>query len=97
MPTTTSPQLGTVQTAPGNLGRNTYTGPAWWNLDFSVVKNTNLTRDKGRLQLRADFFNILNHATFATPNSALGDPVFGLSTTTASSEQQIQFGARVMF
>ena len=97
VPTSTSPQLGTVQTAPGNLGRNTYTGPTWWNLDFSVVKNTNLTRDKGRLQLRADFFNIFNHATFATPNSALGDPVFGLSTTTASSERQIQFGARVMF
>ncbi len=97
IPTTTSAQLGTVQTGPGNLGRNTYTGPAWWNLDFSLVKNTNLTRDTGRLQLRADFFNMLNHATFATPNSALGNPVFGLSTTTASSERQIQFGARVMF
>jgi Carboxypeptidase regulatory-like domain/TonB dependent receptor len=97
VPTTTSAQLGTVQTGPGNLGRNTYTGPAWWNTDFSLVKNTDLTRETGRLQLRADFFNIFNHATFATPNSALGNPTFGLSTTTASSERQIQFGARLMF
>ena len=97
VPTTTNAQLGTVQTGPGNLGRNTYTGPAWWNMDFSLVKNTDLTRETGRLQLRADFFNIFNHATFATPNSALGNPTFGLSTTTASSERQIQFGARLMF
>jgi len=97
VPTTTNPTLGTVQTAPGNLGRNTYVGPSWWNLDFSLVKNTTVTRDRGQLQLRADFFNIFNHATFATPNSQLGNSIFGLSTATASSERQIQFGARLMF
>jgi hypothetical protein len=98
VPTTTSPKLGTVQTGPGNLGRNTYTGPSWWNLDFSLVKDTDLEVARGtKLQLRADFFNIFNHATFATPNSQLSTPVFGLSTATASPERQIQFGARIMF
>jgi Carboxypeptidase regulatory-like domain/TonB dependent receptor len=97
VPTGTNPTLGTVQTGPGNLGRNTYVGPGWWNLDFSLVKNTAVIRDRGQLQLRADFFNIFNHTTFATPNSALDTPVFGYSTATASSERQIQFGARLMF
>jgi len=37
--TTTIAGVWTVQTAPGNLGRNTYTGPGWWNMDFSVLKD----------------------------------------------------------
>ncbi len=97
IPTTTNATLGTVQTGPGNLGRNTYTGPSWWNLDFSLVKNTKLIGDIGNLQLRADFFNIFNHTTFSTPNSALDNPVFGFSTSTAYNERQIQLGARFMF
>jgi hypothetical protein len=96
IPTTTSPTLGTVQTIPGNLGRNTYTGPSWWNLDFSLIKNTYLTRGM-KLQLRAEFFNIFNHSTFNTPNSEITDSAFGLSTVTASTERQIQFGARMSF
>ena len=97
IPTTNSAVLGQVQTTPGNLGRNTYVGPSWWNFDFSLVKNTNLIREAGVLQLRADFFNVFNHATFFTPNSVLQNPNFGLSTSTASNERQIQFGARLMF
>lgn len=97
VPTTTNALVGTVQTAPGNLGRNTYTGPSWWNMDYSLVKNTSLGSEWGKLQLRADFFNIFNHPTFGTPNSALQTGVFGLSTNTATSERQIQLGARVMF
>jgi hypothetical protein len=96
VPITTNAALGTVQTAPGNLGRNTYTGPSWWNLDFSLVKDTPIAREM-KLQLRAEFFNIFNHTTFATPNANLLTSSFGLSTTTASSERQIQFGARILF
>ena len=96
VPTTTNALIGTVQTAPGNLGRNTYTGPSWWNGDYSLVKNTSIGEGT-KLQLRGDFFNIFNHPTFGTPNSALQTSVFGLSTNTATSERQIQLGARIMF
>jgi hypothetical protein len=97
VPTTTNALVGTVQTAPGNLGRNTYTGPSWWNMDYSLVKNTSFGNERDKLQLRADFFNIFNHPTFGTPNSALQTGVFGFSTNTATSERQIQLGARIMF
>ena len=36
------------------------------DLDFSVIKNTKLT-EKVNLELRAEFFNILNHANFGNP------------------------------
>ncbi len=96
VPTTTSPTLGTVQTMPGNLGRNTFTGPGWWNFDMSLIKDTHIT-ERANLQFRAEFFNLPNHATFATPTSTLGNPTFGYSTYTATTERQIQLGLRLMF
>jgi hypothetical protein len=95
IPTTTSGG-NTVQISPGNLGRNTFTGPSWWNFDASLIKDTHIT-ERTLLQFRAEFFNLPNHATFATPISTLGNPTFGLSTSTATAERQIQFGLRVMF
>jgi len=96
VPTTTSPSLGTVQVAPGNLGRNTFVGPGWWNCDLSVVKDTHLA-ESVTLQLRAEAFNIFNHSTFGTPIGTLGNPAFGLSTYTATAERQLQFAFRIMF
>jgi Carboxypeptidase regulatory-like domain len=96
-PTTTSPVNGnTVLTSPGNLGRNTFTGPSWWNLDFSLVKDTRLT-ERMQLQFRAEFFNIFNHPTFQTPGATLGAGNFGVSTSTQTTERQIQFGLRFIF
>jgi hypothetical protein len=81
---------------PGNLGRNTFTGPGWWNFDVSLIKDTHIT-ERSSLQFRAEFFNLPNHPTFGTPNSTLGNPTFGTSTYTATAERQIQFGLRFMF
>jgi len=91
-----------VQTAPGNLGRNTFNGPGWWNMDFSLVKDTAI-KERMSLQFRAEFFNIFNKATFSTPGvggssgNVLGSPGFGYSSSTATAERQIQFGLRVIF
>jgi hypothetical protein len=78
LPTTTSGG-NTVQTLPGNLGRNTFTGPGWWNFDVSLIKDTHIT-ERSSLQFCAEFFNLPNHPTFGTPNSTLGNPTFGTST-----------------
>jgi hypothetical protein len=97
MPLVTSPVTGSAaQAAPGNLGRNTFTGPGWSNLDFSIIKDTKLTETK-TLQFRAEFFNVLNQATFGNPGATLGSTGFGVITGTATAERQIQFGLRLMF
>jgi hypothetical protein len=85
-----------VLPTPGNLGRNTFTGPGWSNLDCSLIKDTKITESK-LLQFRAEFFNSLNEATFGTPGQLLGSSSFGISTGTATTERQIQFGLRFMF
>jgi Carboxypeptidase regulatory-like domain/TonB dependent receptor len=96
IPTTTSASLGIVQTQPGNLPRNVYTSPSWWDFDLSLLKETHLS-ERVNTQFRAEFFNVLNHPTFAVPNGTLGNASFGVSTATESTERQLQFGLRVIF
>ena len=47
----------------GNSSRNALNNPDYFNLDFSIVKNTKLT-EKVSLQFRAEFFDVLNHPNF---------------------------------
>ena len=59
----------------GDMGRNIFRGPSFKNWDFSVSKLFRLG-DRAHLQLRGEFFNILNHANFDvfTMNTDLSVP-----------------------
>jgi len=96
IPTIVNAVTGSPVSTPGDLGRNTFVGPAWWNFDASLIKDTHIT-ERTSVQFRAEFFNVMNHSTFGTPNAGLGGTNFGLSTSTATTERQIQFGLRLMF
>jgi len=50
----------------GNLGRNSLSGPTFKQWDVAIYKDTAIT-ERVNLQLRADFFNILNHPNFSNP------------------------------
>jgi hypothetical protein len=50
----------------GNLGRNALSGPPFKQWDVAFYKDTVLT-ERLTMQLRADFFNILNHPNFSNP------------------------------
>ena len=49
------------------MGRNILRGPAFKEFNFSIFKNTAIT-EHATIQLRAEFFNLLNHPNFANPN-----------------------------
>jgi hypothetical protein len=72
-------------------------------LDFSATKTAHLSERFG-LQFRAEFFNILNHTNFLTPNEVVYtsatsgiSPTAGVVTTTSTTSRQIQFGAKLLF
>jgi hypothetical protein len=50
----------------GNLGRNALHGPTFKQWDLAIYKNTAIT-ERLKMQLRAEFFNVLNHPNFANP------------------------------
>jgi len=87
----------------GNVSRDSLTGPGLTELDFSATKNAHLTERLG-LQFRAEFFNVLNHTNFMTPNEVVYtsatsgiSPTAGLVTSTSTTSRQIQFGAKLVF
>jgi hypothetical protein len=51
---------------PGSEGRNAFNSPNYTNFDFSLTKLSHLS-EKVTMQLRADIFNIFNHANFSNP------------------------------
>jgi hypothetical protein len=65
------PSLGFL----GNAGRNSMRGPGLSNVDFSISKDTRLRflGEGGRLEFRAETFNLFNHANFATPEVGVAD------------------------
>lgn len=50
----------------GTMGRNLFRGPGYRNWDFSVTKNWTI-QERFTVQLRGEFFNILNHPNFTNP------------------------------
>jgi hypothetical protein len=54
----------------GNVGRNVLRGPRQTNVDFSLFKRFPFGESKN-IELRAEFFNLLNHVNLANPISNL--------------------------
>jgi hypothetical protein len=66
------------------------------NYDFTVVKNTALT-ERFKLEFRTEFFNLFNRVQFADPGTSLGNPQFGIVTSTQNLPRLVQFGLRLNF
>jgi carboxypeptidase family protein len=95
----------------GNAGRDSLKGPGLSDLDLSFAKNTTI-RERLRMQFRAEYFNILNHTNFTTPNAvvfstgptpakpsttAALSPTAGVITASATTSRQLQFGLKFLF
>jgi hypothetical protein len=65
------------------LHRNTMRGPHHTNFDLAVAKVTSITEGV-KLELRVEYFNVLNHPEFAMPDTNPDSPTFGQITSTGS-------------
>jgi hypothetical protein len=63
--------------------------------DMTLEKSFAIT-ERVRLDLRGEFYNILNHAIFNVPDSTLGDAAFG-AVTSARAPRTGQVAARLSF
>ncbi|HEY9126704.1 MAG TPA: carboxypeptidase regulatory-like domain-containing protein [Acidobacteriaceae bacterium] len=93
-----SPASGTL----GNTTRDSLTGPGLADLDLSLAKNFAI-HERTHAQFRAEYFNVLNHTNFTTPNAVVlsaadtYSPTAGRMTATATTSRQLQFALKILF
>jgi hypothetical protein len=82
------------------LHRNTLRGPHQTNLNLALAKTTAIT-ERISLELRVEYFNVLNHPEFAMPDTNPGSPTFGQIGSTGTrrgpSPRIGQLAARITF
>jgi len=86
----------------GTLGRNTFRGPAFYNFDFALIKDTPFGRrqsgaERMDLQFRSEFFNLFNIVTMGLPANILTGSGFGEISKTAGNSRQIQFSLKLIY
>ncbi len=72
------PARGTL----GNTGRNAFSGPGLYNVDLSIsrVIPARWLGESGTVTLRADVFNVFNHANLNNPDALVGSSNFGFAS-----------------
>jgi outer membrane receptor protein involved in Fe transport len=87
---------------PPMSGRDAFRAPGWWNLDVGLYKDTRIT-ERVSLQLRAETFNIFNHANlYVVGNSAdlgVGNAVNACYGCTGSTydRRNLQLAAKLIW
>lgn len=80
----------------GNAGRAVGRAPGFANLEVSLLKEWRWS-EHGVVQLRAEFFNLLNRPNFDVPNNLRGSPAFGRISGTVNDGRIVQLGLRVSY
>jgi hypothetical protein len=88
----TNPGLDTV----GNVGRNTYFGPSFWNADLSIAKTVTIHENIG-IKFRMDAYNGFNHISPGNPGGNIESDGTITSGAAGYSPRQLEFSLRVQF
>ena len=86
----------------GTLARNSFRGPAFYDFDFSLIKDTPLGRRRNGseltvLQFRSEFFNIFNIVNMGLPANTIAGSGFGIISRTSGNSRQIQFSLKLLY
>jgi hypothetical protein len=79
----------------GNAGRNVVRGPAFGNLDLSLLKSFPVGETQ-RFEFRAECFNVTNHPNFGLPVNDIASPNFG-RILSSGPPRLLQFGLKFLF
>jgi hypothetical protein len=82
----------------GNVARNSFFGPHFFNMDASLTKGFRVT-ERVNAQFRAELYNAFNHVNLNQPNTTVDSPTAGqiFSLQTLAQMRRWQFGLRVTF
>ena len=102
IPIHTAAGTGPNQGRFGTLGRDTFRGPAFYDYDFAVIKDTPFGRgssgaERMDLQFRGEFFNLFNIVDMGLPANILTGSGFGQISRTAGTSRQIQLSLKIIY
>lgn len=82
----------------GTAGRNSIRVPGRANFDLSLSKITPLYKDRAKLEIRVDAFNLLNHTQFSNFDTIAADigSTFGQATN-VYAPRELQLAAHIRF
>jgi hypothetical protein len=88
------PAVGTE----GNLGRNTFDGPGFANVNLSAQRSFALPKlgEAARFEIRGELFNLFNRVNLVEPVSDLSNSLFGFSEN-QDAARDIQVSAHIRF
>ena len=86
------PATGTL----GNMGRNNILGPGFWNFDLALSRIFQL-RERQRLEIRAEAFNVTNSFRPANPITSLNSQNFGLINNSQGEPRIMQWALKYVF
>jgi len=87
----TLPTLGTF----GSIRKGSLIGPGSFTWDMGVFKNFGIS-GRGKIQFRAEFFNIFNHVNLNNPNANVSAAAFG--TINGAGDPRIgQLALKILF
>lgn len=81
--TDTDPYTNQIPYGFGNLARNSFRAPGYFDTDLTLLKKTKLT-EKVEFRVGANAFNVLNRPNFYKPNNDVTSGNFGTITTTVT-------------
>jgi hypothetical protein len=86
----------------GTVGRDSFRGPAFYDYDFAMIKDTPFGERKSGaelvdLQFRSEFFNLFNIVDMGLPANIIDGSGFGEISKTAGNSRQIQFSLKLIY
>ncbi|MGA7108166.1 MAG: TonB-dependent receptor [Terracidiphilus sp.] len=86
----------------GTLGRDSFRGPAYYDYDFAMIKDTPFGRrpsgaERMDVQFRGEFFNLFNIVNMGLPSNILNGSGFGEISKTAGTSRQIQLSLKLIY
>lgn len=80
----------------GNAGRNILRTDDDNNVNFSLFKRFPFL-ERRDVEIRGDFFDLLNHTNFGYPSDMVGTTQFGTISNTRNSGRQVQLAVKIHF
>lgn len=90
---TPSPDFADPTSFFGESHRNQFFGPGYFDTDFTLLKDFHIRgMERGKVEIGAQAYNVLNHPNFANPVFNFDNPAFGEVQRTVSDPTSV-FGS----